>query len=321
MFELNASGVWTQLGNDLDGEAAGDQSGMVSLSGDGSTVAIGAGPNDGNGTNSGHVRVYKFDASMNVWIQKGSDIDGESGDFSGIVSLNYNGSRVAIGALVHDNWRGRVRVYEYTMNAWHQLGSDFVGSSAAQNEEGIVALNDDCNRLAIGAQGYSTSRVRVFEYDTSTSSWTQLGASMTSSNTYFGTMISMNGNGTRIAVSSIAVPGGGPIVQIFEFNTTDWTQMGSTLQGMASSLNEDGSQVAIGFPSQNTANVYEFDSAVSDWTKLGGDMIGEVAGDNFGDFISLSGDGTRVAIASLVNDRNTGDVYDNGGHVRVYELS
>ena len=126
----------------------------------------------------------------------------------------------------------------------------------------------------------------------------------------------MNGNGTRIAVS-----GGGSIVQIFEFNTTDWTQMGSTLQGMASSLNEDGSQVAIGYSYQNTANVYEFDSAVSDWTKLGGDMIGEVAGDNFGESISLSGDGTRVAIGSPTNDRNTGDVYDNGGHVRVYELS
>ena len=38
-----SSGSWTQLGADIDGEAAGDQSGYsVSLSSDGTTVAIGA---------------------------------------------------------------------------------------------------------------------------------------------------------------------------------------------------------------------------------------------------------------------------------------
>ena len=44
-----SSGSWTQLGADIDGEAAGDYSGSVSLSSDGSTVAIGALKNDGNG--------------------------------------------------------------------------------------------------------------------------------------------------------------------------------------------------------------------------------------------------------------------------------
>jgi hypothetical protein len=49
----------------------------VALSDDGNTVAIGAYYNDGvNGTNSGHVRVYRFDG--NTWIQLGDDIDGET---------------------------------------------------------------------------------------------------------------------------------------------------------------------------------------------------------------------------------------------------
>ena len=40
---------------DIDGEAAGDNSGRsVSLSSDGSIVAIGAHKNDGNGTDSGY---------------------------------------------------------------------------------------------------------------------------------------------------------------------------------------------------------------------------------------------------------------------------
>jgi hypothetical protein len=48
-----------QLGQDIDGEAAGDWSGYsVSLSADGNTVAIGSHSNDDNGDLSGHVRVF-----------------------------------------------------------------------------------------------------------------------------------------------------------------------------------------------------------------------------------------------------------------------
>ena len=64
---------WSQRGADIDGEAANDESGFsVSLSADGNTVAIGALYNDGNGSNSGHVRVYKLILSVpiisNVYI-------------------------------------------------------------------------------------------------------------------------------------------------------------------------------------------------------------------------------------------------------------
>jgi hypothetical protein len=55
--------AWTQLGADIDGEAAGDHFGeSVSLSSDGNRLAIGGGSNDGNGNHSGHIRV--FDLSM-----------------------------------------------------------------------------------------------------------------------------------------------------------------------------------------------------------------------------------------------------------------
>ena len=83
---------------DIDGEAADDVSGWsVSLSSDGSVVAIGAIGNDGNGSNSGHVRVYAWDGSS--WVQRGADINGEAaGDGSGAVSLSSDGFVVAIGA-------------------------------------------------------------------------------------------------------------------------------------------------------------------------------------------------------------------------------
>jgi hypothetical protein len=50
-----------QQGADIDGEADSDRSETsVSLGSDGSIVAIGAEDNDGNGEDSGHVRVYKM---------------------------------------------------------------------------------------------------------------------------------------------------------------------------------------------------------------------------------------------------------------------
>ena len=42
------------------------------------TVAIGAPYNDGNGEDSGHVRVYQYNG--NEWEQIGKDIDGEAED-------------------------------------------------------------------------------------------------------------------------------------------------------------------------------------------------------------------------------------------------
>ncbi|KGE86778.1 hypothetical protein IX84_19255, partial [Phaeodactylibacter xiamenensis] len=95
---------YCQLGLDIDGEGADDQSGeSVSLSSDGSVLAIGAPGNNDNGSLLGHVRVYEWDGTG--WSQRGVDIDGEAfGDGSGIsVSLSSDGSVLAIGADLNDD--------------------------------------------------------------------------------------------------------------------------------------------------------------------------------------------------------------------------
>ncbi len=59
VYEYSGS-AWVQKGGDIDGEAAYDYSGhRVSLSSDGSIVAIGSRLNDDGGTDAGHVRVYE----------------------------------------------------------------------------------------------------------------------------------------------------------------------------------------------------------------------------------------------------------------------
>ena len=82
----------TQLGADINGEAANDYSGKsVSFNSDGTIVAIGATDNYGNGSSSGHVRVYQY--SSGSWTQLGSDIIGDAAsDYSGLsVSLSSDG--------------------------------------------------------------------------------------------------------------------------------------------------------------------------------------------------------------------------------------
>ena len=90
IFSSNLYAQWTQQGADIDGEANDDNSGRsVSISMDGTVVAIGAPNNSGGGTNRGHVRVYKNIGG--TWTQQGLDIDGEADqDQSGYsVSLHH----------------------------------------------------------------------------------------------------------------------------------------------------------------------------------------------------------------------------------------
>jgi hypothetical protein len=79
--------VWLQHGDDIDGEAAKDQSGAaVALSGDGSTIAVGAPFNDNavTGQDAGHVRVFRDDGT--TWVQLGDDIDGQAADDQSVIA-------------------------------------------------------------------------------------------------------------------------------------------------------------------------------------------------------------------------------------------
>jgi hypothetical protein len=111
IYEWNGS-AWIQKGLDIDGEAASDQSGLVSMP-DANTVAIGAINNDGNGANAGHVRIYGWNGS--AWQQIGVDINGEAvNDYSGLLSMP-DANTIAVGAYRNDGNgtdAGHVRVYK-----------------------------------------------------------------------------------------------------------------------------------------------------------------------------------------------------------------
>jgi hypothetical protein len=155
VYAWNGS-AWTQLGDDIDGEAVGDRSGYsVALSSDGQTLAVGAYLNDGNGADAGHVRVYDWDGS--AWSQLGADIDGEAaGDYSGrSVALSSDGQTLAVGAPYNDGNgadAGHVRVYDLKTFAPEISGSPnlaAVPSVAYQAFDDPATAGDATERLTV----------------------------------------------------------------------------------------------------------------------------------------------------------------------------
>ena len=201
-----------QIGSDINGEAGSNYFGFsVSLSSDGSRVAIGASSNDGAGNNSGHVRIYQY--NNNSWSQLGADINGEAaGDYSGrSVSLSSDGSRVAIGASANDgngSSSGHVRIYEYDSgsDSWAQLGSD-IDWEAAGDSSHKVSLSSDGSRVAIGAEGNDgggtdSGHVRIYDYNGS--AWVQVGEDIDgeAASDSSGRSVSMSSDGSRVAIGA-----------------------------------------------------------------------------------------------------------------------
>ena len=334
------SSVRTQIGSDIDGEAVDDQSGYsVSLSSDGSIVAIGAVQNDGNGTNSGHVRVYKNVSG--TWTQVGSDIDGEaSNDWSGYsVSLSSDGSILAIGARYNNgngSNSGHVRVYQNISGTWTQVGSDIDGEAAGDYSGYSVSLSSDGSILAIGApnnagNGTDAGHVRVYQNVSGT--WTQTGSDIDgeAANDYSGWSVSLSNDGSIVAIGAKNNDGNGSNsghVRVYQNVSGTWTQVGSDIDGEVAndesgysvSLSSDGSIVAIGARyndgnGTSSGHVRVYKNVSGTWTQIGSDIDGEAAYDQSGYSVSLINDGSIVAIAARYNDGGGADA----GHVRIYQ--
>ena len=88
IFQYNGS-AWVQAGVDIDGEATGDRSGDLAISmPDLNTVAIGGMYNDGNGSNSGHVRVYSLSTITSMDNTFGTTTSIQPNPTNGMLTIN-----------------------------------------------------------------------------------------------------------------------------------------------------------------------------------------------------------------------------------------
>ena len=332
----STSNIYVQRGADINGESGYDESGWsVSLSADGSVVAIGAPYNDGNGRNSGHVRVYAWNSTSNNYVQRGADIDGEAGgDRSGwSVSLSADGSVVAIGAEYNDGINGlnsgHVRVYAWnsTSNIHVQRGADIDGESVYDRSGYSVSLSADGSVVAIGARdndginGWESGHVCVYAWDSTSNIYVQRGADIDgeSAGDESGWSVSLSADGSVVAIGAPFNDGNGAYsghVRVYAWDSTsnNYVQRGADINGEAASdqfgdevsLSADGSVVAIGAMLNDGINgfksghvrVYAWDSTSNIYVQLGADIDGESAGDESGLSVSLSADGSVVAIGA-----------------------
>lgn len=161
-----------------------------------------------------------------------------------------------------------------------------------------------------------------------TDPWIQMGTDIaddagcsgyTWSGSNFGSVVSSSGDGSRLAVSRAS-----NYVRVYEWSdATNWTQsselaiqtndLGSSMQ-----ISRDGTHIAIG--GGGKVAVYEYKSNA--WTLKGSFLQSENNPHNgFGDAVSISDDGTRLAVGEPQHGNNPFNCTNEAaqGAARVYE--
>jgi hypothetical protein len=310
-----------QKGADIDGKAAGDNSGYSISMPDANTIAIGAIYNDDNGTDAGQVRIFTWNSPGGNWVQKGSDINGEAaGDFSGTAVSMPDANTVAIGAPENSGGgtiAGHVRIYAWNGISWTQKGSDIDGKLAGDYSGYSVSM-PDANTVAIGAIGSNgtglTACGTVRIYIWSGNNWVQKGTDLNgeAANDYSGVSVSMPDANT-VAIGAPSNDGNGSgsgQVRIYSWNGTSWIQKGIDLNGEAA---QDDSGVSVSMPDSNTVaigadlndgngsnsghvRIYKWNGSA--WIQKGADINGKSAGAWAGVSVSMA-DSNNIAIGAL----------------------
>gem|GEM_PF-2167777 len=334
VYEWNGT-AWTQMGSDIDGTGVNDSFGYdVSMSSSGDRIAV-AGPYS---SVAAYIRVYEWNGTD--WVQLGTDINEEaSADNLSAVGISGDGNRLIAGASFNDGngtSAGHARIFEYNGTDWVQLGADIDGQAAGDRAGEGVSISSDGSIVAVGAPyndngGLFAGSVRVFQYDGS--SWVQLGNDInatTAASDFFAAgekAVSLSGSGMRLAYgcytndNATGVDAG--TVRVYEYNGTDWIQLGTDILGEAAGdffgigvrLSSSGN-VVVGTASGNNggganaghARVFRYNG--SDWVQFGQNIEG-AAGDQML-YASSSANGDIVAVG-----RRSSNV---AGEVDVYQL-
>ncbi|MDC3229909.1 FG-GAP repeat protein, partial [Bacteroidota bacterium] len=288
VFKWNGS-QYMPMGNMINGDQSNDKMGSsVSLNDNGTRLCVGAKNNDGNGNNSGQIKIFEWDGSS--WIQLGSDIFGVNNTdrFGFSTSLSSDGNIVAAGAIYNDGGganSGHVRLFEWDGLNWNQLGNDINGESADDRSGYSISLSGNGFRIAIGAP-YNESNDTVSTnyyghtrvYDFNGINWSQVGNDIdgTGINEKSGSSVDISLDGNLIAVSS-------------PFGSINGNSSGHTV-------------------------FYNFEN--NNWTQFLSKVIGESNNDQSGSSVSINKDGSRIAIGSPLND----NFLPNSGNVKVVGL-
>lgn len=152
-------------------------------------------------------------------------------------------------------------------------------------------------------------------------------------NSSFGLSVALNADGTLMAVGSSYANANGPFsgeVNVYTYNGGDWTERGESIKGIEGdrlgssvALTPDGSRLIVGSSHATTSNgddtgmveVYDWDG--TQWIIVGNAINGSVFNNLFGQVVSISNDGNRVAVSAP----NFGANYSILGQVKIFEFN
>ena len=340
---------WNQVGQDIDGKAAGAKFGYsTDSSADGLTFVAGA-------LSANKARVYQWNGA--AWEQKGEDLLGTAANnyLGEVVAISSDGNIIAVGESGDDQVAtnaGAVLVYEWdsTNSTWELMGPKILGK-AAHDWTGTgpqsIDLSSDGMTIAVGASDASVNgvnnagHVTVYRYDNSGSSpaWEQVGQEIqgTEQDDWVGWTLSLSDDGQTLAVNGDMwhEDAWAGYVRVYKLSAdgTTWEQVGQDMDiqakadgdrfGESFDLSGSGTTLVVGAPyaddngnNRGYVQVYNWNSASGAWEQAGQDIFGEAAGDYWGYSVSISSDGMTFAAGGDSNDGVNGV---DSGHVRVFK--
>ena len=209
---------------------------------------------------------------------------------------------------------------------FNKIGNDIVGTTSDDEAGSSVSLSADGNILAVGI-AYNNGQaglVRVSRLGQQ-GTWTQRGSDITgdTAGDQFGYTVSLSSDGNRVAISAPFNNNQQGQVKVYILSNNTWTQIGNDISGNTQgdqfgyflSLSADGNTLATGAPYNDSERglVRVFRLIGSTWTKIGSDITGDAAGDEFGASVSLSSNGNILAVGAP-------DYDSERGLVRVFRL-
>jgi len=271
------------------------------------------------------------------WEMIGNDIDGEIGSESGDgVSLNADGSRVAVGATrgggnSPELWGpGEVAVYERgASNNWVQLGSNIKGEKIRERFGSSVSLSGSGNRVAVGAPKnkaivFEEGQVRVYDYING--DWVQYGQSLNGEGPaeFFGVRVRLSQDGTRLIVGGPNGNDGTGNAQVFDDIDGAWVQVGQDIYGVGKmdeagsgvAISANGERVAVGADAHQryTGQTRIFELEGTTWIQVGQDIDGVDKFNWSGSDVDLNYYGTRVIVGEY-----SASSPDSNGQARVFD--
>ncbi len=240
----NIQGVWIQRGTDFKGLPY-DGLESVSLNAVGDILAIGSQIHSTGGFGAGYIRVFKYENDS--WTQLGNEIYSgisSSKTFSFAMDIDSLGETVSTSYSNNDIRYIQTYSFDKQENIWIEKGE----ALEQENYVSQISLNEDGNRLIIGAGNISTVKVMQFVDER----WEQLGDIITNDGSSFGSSVDINNSGDTIIVGMAAGAGS---VSIYELKDgVEWLQIGETIVGDSSndlfgssvSLNDEGNIFVAG---------------------------------------------------------------------------